>query len=555
MARQSTAPLPYQHSNRVDNMARMTTARAGRVDLIDFIPVLRGDSVGGSAEIQLQLNHMPKPLLNAVIGNVQAWFVPHSALPRFSGWDEFIAAYHKQVIKAHGHVDRNPPALFQPISVAPGQTIHTSTILRTLGVHIGGFGNINNTVFDAYSLVYNFRLEAHSSKLTKRPYYVDNPAVAVEPARAFWPQNRFSRVVPDYERALVMGQMQLDVIAGQLPVSGISAIGVDDDTTGSRLDAGIQQTISGNSRTMITSPEGTTRVGLSFKAYADDTGPVSEIVAEMAGQTVVATLQDIDKARTTQAMAKARSAMAGIDGSGYLGENTILAELMQGLSARDLDYRRPWLLGQQMVTFGMLERHATDSAGLDDSVSIGRAAVRVPLNLPQQDSGGVIIITCEVLPERVYERQGDAWLGVLDSDQLPQADRDVLRPEPVDIVPNWRVDAKHSNPGQVYGFEAMNDKWNREAIALGGAFFQPTPGSTSYNEARAALWVPEIVNPVYNRDHFLAPSPFPHDVFSDTEAHAYQAVVRRSCVIRGLTQIGDVLVEDNSDFEAVSEGN
>jgi len=59
------------------------------------------------------------------------------------------------------------------------------------------------------------------------------------------------------------------------------------------------------------------------------------------------------------------------------------------------------------------------------------------------------------------------------------------------------------------------------------------------------------VNPTYSADHFLVPSPFPHDVFADANGPAAEVLVRRSASINGLTQIGDVLAENNADYAAM----
>jgi hypothetical protein len=161
--------------------------------------------------------------------------------------------------------------------------------------------------------------------------------------------------------------------------------------------------------------------------------------------------------------------------------------------------------------------------------------------------GGIVIVTVEVLPERLDERMSDEWLLTIATSGLPNALRDVQRIEPVDIVTNRRVDAKHTTPNGAYGFEPMNDKWNRSFTRLGGKFYQATPG-TAFSQQRAAIWQTGMVNPDFAASHFLAPAVFPHDVFSDTLAPAFETVARHVVAIRGLTQIGDVLAENTTDF-------
>lgn len=201
---------------------------------------------------------------------------------------------------------------------------------------------------------------------------------------------------------------------------------------------------------------------------------------------------------------------------------------------------------------GFAERFATDAANLDSSVTEGRASAVLSLNVPVQDVGGVILITCEVLPERVDERMSDEWMMAVDVNELPNALRDVQRVEPVDLVLNRRIDAKHTTPSGLYGYEPMNDKWNRDFTRLGGDFYMATPGG-GWTENRSNIWQTEIVNPTFSATHYLAPSPFPHDVFADTTGSAFEIVCRHMVSINGLTQIGDVLAENNDDYAAVQE--
>ena len=146
----------------------------------------------------------------------------------------------------------------------------------------------------------------------------------------------------------------------------------------------------------------------------------------------------------------------------------------------------------------------------------------------------------------------DEFLFCLQPDDLPNALRDVQRVEPVDLVLNRRIDARHATPNALYGYEPMNDKWNRDFTRLGGDFYMGTPGG-GWTENRSNIWQTEIVNPSFSGTHYLAPSPFPHDVFSDTEGSAFEFVCRHEVRINGLTQIGDVLAENNDDYDAVVE--
>ncbi|UIB81389.1 major capsid protein [Flyfo microvirus Tbat2_93] len=549
MARQSTSPVQFNQSTRRDTAVLMTSARAGVVVPLGYVPLLPGDSASGRVGFDVALKEMPKPLLNAVHANFQAWFVPKSAFPQFAGRDELMHAMTGDPIKSLKGAtteERAAPNFFQMTGAgAATNAFAASELATTLGLHVAAGSTVNSDIVDAFNLIYNFRLAAHSSRLQRRKYMSESVPDSTTLPPAFWPSSRLSRVVPDYERALVVGTLDLDVAAGRLPVLGLH---VDNSAPGAAKD--VRQltrtgTVQSTPESHIASTLYTTRA-----ANAANAAISRQIFAEMGGEKVTVSLADIDSARKTQAFAKLRTAYAGNDATGFDNDDTIVALLMQGIAVPEDQFKRPWLLDSRRVPVGFAERFATDAANLDASVTLGRASAALSLNVPQQDTGGVIIFTVEVLPERVDERMSDEWLYMSSFDQLPNALRDVQRPEPVDLVPNRRVDAKHSSPNGLYGYEPMNDKWNRDFTRLGGDFYQATPGA-GWTENRSAIWQTEIVNPTFSSTHYLAPAPFPHDVFSDQNADAFEAVCRHQLTIVGLTQIGDVLQENGDDYAAI----
>lgn len=558
MARQSTTPVEFNRSTRKDTTVLMSSGRAGVVTPVAYIPLLPGDSASGRIGIDVQLKEMPKPLLNAVHANFQAWFVPKSAHPRFSGRDELMHAWTGEDIKSLGAPDRSPPRYFQFLEGTPRQTALNSTMFTTLGIHVPT-GRINTDLIDAFNLIYNFRLAAHSSRLVRRKYAEEDIAEATSLPRAFWPSSRLSRVVPDYERALLLGPLDLDVAAGMLPIGGSGTVtmapGGSAWTADRMFISGAQPAdmlvSSGGTNLLLADGTSVYANGIALNPNGSLEVDVSSMFVDFGATTIGTTLADIDKARTTQAFAKLRTAYAGNDATGFDNDDTIVAHLMQGISVPEDQFKRPWLLDNARVPVGFAERHATDAANLDQSVTLGRASAQLSLNVPQTDVGGVIIVTCEVLPERIDERMGDTWMATHTVARLPNALRDVQRAEPVDLVANWRIDAKHTAPQGLYGYEPMNDEWNRDFTRLGGDFYMETPGG-GWTQNRSNIWQTEIVNPVFNDLHYLAPAPFPHTVFADQNADAFEFVARHMVSIVGLTQIGDVLVENNDDYSEIS---
>lgn len=566
MARQSTTPVQFRRSIRTDQGAIMSSARAGRVVPVAYMPLLRGDSASGRVGIDIELAEMPKPILNAVQVHFQAWVVGKQALPRFSGETELMHSYTGEPIKQLGSSDRTPPPWFHVIDGSEDiADVDASPFFRTLGVHIGD-KPVNTDLLDSFTTVYNFRLAAHSSKLPLRDYAQVDLEEALELPPAFWPTSRLTRYVPDYERALVVGALDLDIAAGTIPLTGF--VPVSGITQGSNITspggnvANFQGTTAQISLNEAGGGSGSVRfkrlpgnpsgVALDIVGDFDSDRDDNTAVADMAGVVITSTLADIDKARDLQAFARLRSTMAGSDTTGYNNDDAIVATMMQGLRVPEADRRRPFLLDSAIVGVNYIERLATDGASLDKSMTTGRASAVLSLNVPVMEDGGYIIVTAEMLPERVDERQSDEALYLTDVDQLPNALRDVLRPEPVDLVYNRRRDARHSEPDGLYGYEPMNDVWNRQFTRLGGSYYQEDP-EADWSEARSQLWLAGVVDPAFTADHWLAPVDFPHDVFADTEADAFDFTARWSLSISGLTQIGDVLVEDNGDVSAIQE--
>lgn len=99
---------------------------------------------------------------------------------------------------------------------------------KTLGLHIGPEGSrrsVNSDLIDSYQLVQNFRRAAHSTFLTLQPYASENLTAATDFGAAFWPSGRYARLVADYESALITGSLDLDMLAGSMPVLGITRAG------------------------------------------------------------------------------------------------------------------------------------------------------------------------------------------------------------------------------------------------------------------------------------------------------------------------------------------
>lgn len=549
MIKHDTTPLQFPRTLRQDNQSIVTTGRAGEVIPFGFIPLFREDSATGRVTVAAELAEMPKPLENAVIGRLQTWCVPRPSLPQFSGLDEYTHSYQGKNITQLGAAGRTPPSLFDTIShSAVYATANGSEFMRATGLTVEASATTNTDYVDAYILVQNFRLAAHSSKLTRYDYYQENNTTALELKPAFWPRNKFHSVVADYEQALVVGSLELDFIQGSIPITGMGL-----DNSNANGDVTESDGTSSAYSEYMTSGLGTVSVGgLDYiKIEVDATGAKPQIFADLAAETTVVSLADIDKARMQQSFAKAVAAMDGNQFSGFNNDDVLILDLMNGFSVPNELLNRPWLLGSKTGVFGMNERHATDAANLDDSVTVGNLVLATSINIPKQMYGAICFSTFEFMPERLYPRGSDEYLYCTTEADLPNAMRDSLNTEPVEIVTNGEIDTAHTTPSGTFGYRELNGKWNRDRTLLGGDFQSLTPG-TPATAARTAMWQPEYVNPVLTSDHWVVPHPFPQDVFSVPGNDTVTLSIRVECTISGLTQFGTTLVEDNSEFADIT---
>lgn len=538
-------PISFPKGTRADTGSIMTSGRAGRVVPLAFVPLHRGDSASGSARVVVDLADMPRPVLNAVVVKLQAWFVPKVALPQFTGMDDFLSSYHGESMPLYPTGTRNPSPYFGHVDASETSQlaiIAASDLIKSAGLHLVPGKPVNFDYIDSFNTVHNFRLSAHSSKIPKRKYAAEDLAEATSLPRGFWPTNRLSRVVPDYDEALVVGDLSLDVLAGRIPVSGITQQTNATGLTGTNLNFAADQ---------ISIRNVDANNSVRFKRQSGNpVGNALDIFAEMEGQKINVTLANLDRARRTQAFARMAASYAGGDWSEQRIHDTLMAELMQGFSVDEDQLRRPYLLDSKAVNTTMLEQAATDGASLGDSVTQGAATASLSINVPETKTGGVIVFLMELGPNRFFERMSDEYLHLTDPEQLPNALRDTQRVNPVDEVPNHRVDAKHTQPDAIYGYEPMNDVWNRDHTRLGGQFYEATPGAP-WSETRSQIWLPDYVDPVYTSDHVLYPEDLPHEVFGDWEGPAFETIFQHSLAIYGLTQIGEPVFEDNGEYELV----
>lgn len=525
LARSKTSPIETIKSTRQVDVRVLTSLPAGKMVPIAAFPLFREDRVRSSdIRISFEMMETVETLMNAVNVSVKAYLVPHVACERFSGFDELNRSYQGIPNQEGGPVT---PYFDAGPYDAGGWDIH-----KYLGLHARPGDRVSYAYLEAYNQIWNFRAKNRSKSLALRLRWENHLAPA------FWQHDTFRHVVPDFDQAVIDGEVALNIVNSKMPVKGIgvSASGGWNDSTQSVRESGgsapvnYDRWIGTGTNSLITKADGTTNF--------------PDVWAELQSNGITVSLSNIELARKTQAFAQLRKEYGAHD-------NYIIDLLMDGITVPEQAWRQPILLADKSTVFGMAKRYATDGGNLTDSVVNGATFVDLSIATPSVPCGGLVMIVAEITPEQLFERQRDAYLYTTTVDDLPQYLRDTLDPEKVDVVRNGEVDTSHGTPNAVFGYAPLNWKWARSAPKVGGRFFRPE-AVTAFDEDRQRIWAVETANPTLSADFYLCNSMHTKP-FVVTNQDIGEALARGIVNIEGLTVFGGALVEANGDYDKVME--
>ena len=271
-----------------------------------------------------------------------------------------------------------------------------------------------------------------------------------------------------------------------------------------------------------------------FRHYVD----LAAIVAELDSDGVTVSLSNLELARRTQAFAKLRERYDGLD------DEYLIDMLMSGLTIPDQMLKQPILLADHTVQFGQVKRYASDAGNLAESAVSGGAQGNLRVRVPRLNTGGIIMVIAEAMPEQLFERQRDWFLHSADVSGWPDALRDTLDPEKVDVVLNADIDTDHATPAGVFGYEPLNARFARPGPKIGGKFYRPT-SNTLTDTDRQRLWAVENVDPVLSEDFYIV-TDMHTKPFLDTAVDPFEVVADGFVAIEGNTVFGGLLVEQTS---------
>ena len=518
--RNQKTPVPFPKTVRNPREMLNTSSRAGVVMPAGFIPLMPQDGIksGSSAEILVQMEETEKLLGNAVHVRAHAHFVSYAALERFDGIDSVMFGWAERT---------GAPAI---VSLETSDAADASWFS-----HFGENTPVGSTINLDYLRAYNCTVNYRRSNVSKSlPVRADN---VTSLARSLWGETALARIVPDWDGGMLESSAELTFV--DAVANGFTGSATVEGYASDYAYGGLTRKLNsdGSETGGYTSSERT--YALSIAQRGDTTGQVfvddfSNLVGTVSGGAGTVSLAAIENAKRTKAFAEMRSRMSGTD-------DDLIDLLMKGMSIPSNMYHDPILIGSADVNINQSARYATDSANLDNYVANGVASLRIPLTLPTQTTGGFVVLTYEIVPEPVFARQADNFLYKT-FDQLPNALRDYLDTQPVQVVPNRFVDSLHTLPDGTFGYAPMNHDFTQARIKMGGRYLQGL-SAVATDEDQQHIWSVRTVDPVLDEDAFLVPDNFAHDPFLDTVSDPFIVRVQYSCMIEGITQFGPSLYE------------
>lgn len=529
-----TQPINVQRSVRQDVVRGLTSAHAGKIIPLHYVPMLREDTLTrGKYRIKFDMMETAEMLMNGVNVTVYAHFVPFLAFERFNGMDALNRSY-KGIPETEGGT---PIPFFETVPYKMADEFW-----RALGIHARAENHpVNSAPLEAYNCVVNYRRQARSTKLPLR----DKNTTTL--ARAFWKNTTMSHIVPDFDQAKIDGEVPLNVQSGLLPVKGLAS---------SQQGNGFQQwTAAENIRAVGGDVDenggkwkkiGDTHGSDALYLFEDPAKPGYPLVfAELEQQGITVSLANIEMAKKTAAFANLREQFQGHD------DDYIIDLLMSGIRVPDEEMSRPLLLARKSTIMGYNTRYATDAGNLDVSATNGETYIDVTVRTPQMNTGGVMILTAEIVPEQIFERQEDPFLSITETDKLPEFIRDYLDPEKVDVVKNEFVDTKHSDPEGIFGYAPLNHQWKRNLARIGGKYMRPDT-ALPFDENRQKIWSVESEDPALTEDFYLV-NELHTKVFSDTVSEPFEILTLGRNDIIGNTVFGKGLQEATDDYDQIME--
>lgn len=533
--RQVTSPVQFPRSTRGVGVRALTSLPAGKIVPLAAHGLLREDACSGQYNISFEMLETAELLMNATYVDVRAYLVPFLAFARFNkSMDQLNRSYMGKPL--------SPGEAVTPFFETAVKGAHgAEAIYKYLGLHADPGDTVNTMYAEAYNQMVNYRYRERSPDITERS------RLDYTLAPALWRHENFSMIVPDFDDAIINGEVSLNVIESQMPVVGLgmkqAEIGAAQAQTDIRLTNGVGNvTLTG----WRNKEAAGVAAGVGGIFVESDGSGFPAVFAEMQENGITVSLANIELAKKTQAFARIREQYTELQDA---TDEFVLDLLMSGITIPDQALKQPILLASSATVFGQSKRYSTDADALAASATNGGAAVSLNIRVPRLNTGGVIMVTAEVTPEQLFERKRDYFFYTDTVSDLPEALRDSLDPQKVEAVPNAYVDVNHATPAGTFGYAPLHYQLQGVDYKIGGKFYRPAVDLPADDE-RQRLWAVETANPTLSTDFYIATT-IHQKPFLDTTADPFEAVTIGMLSIEGNTQFGPPLVEALNNYDEV----
>jgi hypothetical protein len=519
-----TTPVGAPVTIRTDSIRAITSGKPGKIIPLIYAPMLREERlVNGKLRIQIEMAETVETPMTNINATVHAYFIPFLAFERFGGsLDRFNRSY------------RGVPDIEGGSTIAFFNTVaynRAFEIFKSIGIHAKNGTMLNSSLIEAYNVMVNYRRKARSTKLPLR----QETETAL--AACFWKNSVMSGIVPDFDAAAMDAEVPLQFSESRVPVTGIAR-----NPVSTQYDAGFSnKNITGG---VTQNAKWTSHGASGLTIVAED--PLNPgfpgVFAEMQNAGITVSLANIELAKKTAAFAQLRKRYSGHD------DDFIVDLLMSAIRVPNEELSQPVLLDRQSTVIGYTKRRATDGANLDKAVTTGLSYIDLNMRTPAMNTGGILLVTCEIVPEQMWERMSDPFMHTTTVESLPRYDRDELDPQKVSIVQNSYVDVEHNTPTGIFGYAGLNYDWFRNIPKIGGKFMRQL--SDPFVEARPRLWTNETLNPSLTADFYLA-NAVQTSIFADTLSDPFEITTIGGLQIAGHTVFGKGLQENTDDYNKV----
>lgn len=516
------------------NQVVATSMPAGKVVPLTAFPLLREDTLRNSMlHLKVDLMETAEVIKNGIQCRFQAWVVPFLAFERFDGgMDEFNRSYMKQNNANGGTVT---PFFNTMVAGAVGSI----PIHKYMGFHAAPTDVINTCYIETYNLIQNFRMRNRSETLYQA--HKRNTLTSTSLAPAFWQHQQYKYVVPDWDDLAMEGAVDLTFSSPRALVKGIGFPSAPGNAVAANLRESGGATVS-KAIVGVKDPANTVGNGQGLLSVASVSG-YPDVYADLASSGIKISLANIELAKQTQWWANLKAQFEGHP------DTWITDLLMQGVSVPEQMWKQPIKIADKTEYFGIEKRWATDGANLTDAVVNGSAMCDLDIVLPRCPTGGIVMVTAEILPEQLFERARDPMLFITDPDKLPNAMRDDLDPQKVERMSNGQIDTSHATPNGLFGYKPANWDWQASNTRIGGKWFKSAPDNT-FNEERQHFWVCEVANPSLGPDFMIA-NTFNTLPFVVTNQDVGEVELQGTAIIEGNTVFGERLLENDNAYQEV----